>query len=108
MATNYIGRPISRVDGRAKVTGAAKYAGEYNVPNLAYGCVVSSPIAKGRIKSIDADEALRLEGVLQVFTHENSPRLAQSDQNYTDQVAPPGAPFLRPAIAPTGISLERT
>ena len=93
MTTNYIGRPISRVDGRAKVTGAAKYAGEYNVPNLAYGCVVSSAIAKGRIKSIDADEALRLEGVLQVFTHENSPRLAQSDQSYTDQVAPPGSPF---------------
>jgi CO/xanthine dehydrogenase Mo-binding subunit len=30
----------SRVDGRAKVTGAAKYAGEFNVPGLAYGSVV--------------------------------------------------------------------
>src|SRR5262245_16325628 len=93
MTTNYIGRPISRVDGRAKVTGAAKYAAEYNVPNLAYGCVVSSAIAKGRIKNIDAGDALRLEGVLQVFTHENSPRLAQSDQSYTDELAPPGSPF---------------
>jgi xanthine dehydrogenase YagR molybdenum-binding subunit len=93
MTTNYIGRPINRVDGRAKVTGAAKYAGEYNVQNLAYGYVVSSAIARGRIKSIDAGEALRLEGVLQVFTHENSPRLAQSDQSYTDQLAPPGEPF---------------
>src|SRR5215510_11676430 len=62
MTTNYIGRPISRVDGRAKVTGAAKYAAEYNVPNLAYGCVVSSSIAKGRIINIDASDALRLEG----------------------------------------------
>src|SRR5262245_26514542 len=93
MTTNYIGQPISRVDGRAKVTGAAKYAAEYNVPNLAYGCVVSSAIAKGKIKSIDAGEALRLEGVLQVFTHENSPSLAQFDQSYTDDVAPPGSPF---------------
>ena len=93
MTTNYIGQPISRVDGRAKVTGAAKYAAEFNVPNLAYGYVVSSAIAKGRIKNIDAGEALRLEGVLQVFTHENSPRLAQSDQSYTDEVAPPGSPF---------------
>jgi xanthine dehydrogenase YagR molybdenum-binding subunit len=93
MATNYIGRPINRVDGRAKVTGAAKYAGEYNVPNLAYGCVVSSAISKGRIKKIDASGALRLKGVLQVFTHENTPRLGQSDQSYTDQVAPPGSPF---------------
>src|SRR5215475_669972 len=93
MTTNYIGQPISRVDGRAKVTGAAKYAAEYNVPNLAYGCVVSSSIAKGRIINIDASDALRLEGVLQVFTHENTPRLGQSDQSYTDQVAPPGSPF---------------
>jgi xanthine dehydrogenase YagR molybdenum-binding subunit len=93
MKTDYIGEPISRVDGRAKVTGAAKYAAEHNVPNLAYGCVVSSAIAKGRIIKIDASDALRLEGVLQVFTHENAPRLAQSDESYTDQVAPPGSPF---------------
>ncbi len=64
MTTSYIGLPISRVDGRAKVTGAAKYAAEYNVPNLAYGCVVSSAIARGRIKKIHADAVLRLEGVL--------------------------------------------
>jgi xanthine dehydrogenase YagR molybdenum-binding subunit len=93
MATNYIGQPINRVDGRAKVTGAAKYAAEYNVPNLVYGHVVSSAIAKGRIRNIDASDALRLKGVLQVFTHENAPRPGQSDQSYTDQVAPPGSPF---------------
>lgn len=93
MKTSYIGEPTNRVDGRAKVTGAAKYAAEYNVPNLAYGYVVSSAIAKGRITKIDASDALRLDGVLQVFTHENAPRLAQSDDSYTDQVAPPGSPF---------------
>src|SRR5215510_4853377 len=93
MTTSYIGQPISRVDGRAKVTGEAKYAAEYKVQNLAYGHVVSSAIAKGRIKKIDAGDALRLEGVLQVFTHENTPRLGQSDQSYTDQSAPPGSPF---------------
>ena len=40
MTTAHIGTPTSRVDGRAKVTGEAKYAGEYNVPNLAYGCAI--------------------------------------------------------------------
>ena len=58
MTTNYIGQPISRVDGRAKVTGQAKYAAEYNVPNLAYGVVVSSTITKGRITKVDASQAL--------------------------------------------------
>ena len=55
--TTYIGAPTSRVDGRAKVTGEAKYAGEFNAPNLAYGFVIDSPIAKGRITRIDANKA---------------------------------------------------
>jgi xanthine dehydrogenase YagR molybdenum-binding subunit len=91
--TAYIGQPTSRVDGRAKVTGAAKYAAEYHVSNLAYGYVVSSPVAKGRITHIDASMALGLEGVLQVFTHENAPRTAWFDRSYRDDIAPPGSPF---------------
>src|SRR6202035_5114202 len=66
----YIGTPTSRVDGRAKVTGEAKYAGEFNVPNLAYGYAVESIIPKGRIARIDTSAALRVEGVLAVLTHE--------------------------------------
>ncbi len=93
MNTEHVGKPTSRVDGRAKVTGAAKYAAEYNVPGLVYGVVVSSAIAKGKITRIDVAEALRLPGVLDVFTHENCPQLAQSDDNYRDDVAPPGSPF---------------
>ena len=96
MTPALIGTPVSRVDGRAKVTGQAHYAGEHNVPNLAYGYVVSSEVARGRITRIDASAALGLPGVLQVFTHENAPRLAQSDESYGDFVAPPappGSPF---------------
>jgi xanthine dehydrogenase YagR molybdenum-binding subunit len=93
MMTNYIGQSQSRVDGRAKVTGAAKYAAEYNVANLTYGYVVSSSIAKGRITHVDASAALALPGVLQVFTPKNTPNLAWFDRSYHDEVAPPGAPF---------------
>ena len=92
-ATNYIGKPTSRVDGRVKVTGEAKYAAEFNVPNLTYGYVVSSEIAKGKITKIDASDALKLPGVLQVFTHENRPSLAWFDSSYKDEVAVPGSPF---------------
>ena len=46
---SYIGSATSRVDGRAKVTGEARYAGEFNVPGLVHGYVVESTIAKGRI-----------------------------------------------------------
>ncbi|MEN6437720.1 MAG: xanthine dehydrogenase family protein molybdopterin-binding subunit [Syntrophobacter sp.] len=93
MTTSYIGKPISRVDGRAKVTGEAKYAAEYHVPDLAYGWIVSSAIARGKILAIDAEEALRLPGVLHVFTHKDTEHLALSSRDFSDEVAPPGSPF---------------
>jgi xanthine dehydrogenase YagR molybdenum-binding subunit len=92
-ATSYLGKPTSRVDGRAKVTGTAKYAAEYNVPGLAHGFVVSSAIAKGRIRRIHTADALSVDGVLDVFTHEHRPKLASSHEKYADEVAPSGSPF---------------
>ena len=89
----YIGTPTSRVDGFAKVTGAAKYAAEFNAPDLVYGSIVTSTIAKGRITRIDPGAALRVKGVLDVLTHENRPTMANNDQAYKDDVAPPGSPF---------------
>ena len=90
---SYLGKPTSRVDGPAKVTGVAKYAAEYNVPGLAYGFVVTSAIAKGRIKRVHTADALAVEGVLEVFTHANRPPMAASYEKYGDEVAPPGSPF---------------
>jgi xanthine dehydrogenase YagR molybdenum-binding subunit len=92
-ATSYLGKPTSRVDGRAKVTGTAKYAAEYNAPGLAHGFVVSSAIAKGRIRRIHTADALAVDGVIDVFTHEHRPKLASSHEKYTDEVAPSGSPF---------------
>jgi xanthine dehydrogenase YagR molybdenum-binding subunit len=94
-ATSHLGRPTSRVDGRAKVTGAAKYAAEHNMAGLAHGFVVSATIAKGRVRRIVVADALAVEGVLDVFTHDHRPQLASADEKYGDDVAPPGAP-LRP------------
>jgi xanthine dehydrogenase YagR molybdenum-binding subunit len=89
----YIGTPTSRIDGLAKVTGAAKYAGEFNTTGLAYGSVVESTIPKGRIAHIDTSDALRVDGVLDVLTHKNRPRMAGASGAYKDDVAPEGAPF---------------
>jgi xanthine dehydrogenase YagR molybdenum-binding subunit len=92
--TSYIGTPASRIDGRAKVSGGAKYAAEFNVPGLAHACVVTSKIAKGRIRDIDPAEALRVDGVIEVLTHQNRPAMAGSDLAYKDDVAPEnGSPF---------------
>ena len=92
--TAYIGTPTSRIDGPAKVTGAAKYAGEFSAADLAFGSVVQSTIAKGRIARIGTSDALRVEGVLTVLTHENRPRMANKAAAFKDDVAPErGSPF---------------
>ena len=91
---SYIGTPTSRIDGHAKVTGEARYAAEFNTPGLAYGSVVTSTIPKGRIVRIDASEALRVAGVLDVLSHDNRPRMAAKSDAYKDDVAPEtGSPF---------------
>lgn len=87
------GTPVSRVDGRAKVTGQAKYAAEHPAPDLAYGVVVSSPVAKGRITAIHTEDALAVPGVVQVLTHLNRPKVRGFDIAYKDMTAPAGAPF---------------
>ena len=76
MTTAFIGQPVSRVDGRLKVTGRATYAAEFDVPSQAHGAIVRSTVANGRIASIDSGAAERAPGVIAVLTHRNAPRLA--------------------------------
>jgi len=66
---------LSRVDGRLKVTGGAKYAAEFNVKGLTYGVLVCSSIAKGSIRSIDSKQAQNAPGVLAVISHLNCPKI---------------------------------
>lgn len=88
-----VGKPISRLEGHLKVTGSAKYAGEYEAEHLLYGYVVNSSITKGKIKSIDTSEVKKLDGVIEIFTHDNRPSTAWFDFQYADMDAPPGTVF---------------
>jgi xanthine dehydrogenase YagR molybdenum-binding subunit len=72
-----VGQPLSRVDGRAKVTGAAKYSAEYNrLPGLVHAVLKTSDVAKGRVTGIDTSAAQREPGVVAIFTHQNLPKPA--------------------------------
>ena len=62
--TGAIGAAISRVEGREKVTGQAKYAYEYPQEEVAYAAIISSTVAKGTVRHVDACAALELPGVL--------------------------------------------
>ncbi|WBV53682.1 xanthine dehydrogenase family protein molybdopterin-binding subunit [Chryseobacterium gambrini] len=88
-----VGQSINRLEGHLKVTGQAKYAAEYDAPDLLYGYIVNSSITKGKIKTIDTSEIKKLEGVIEVFTHENKPSTAWFDFQYADMDAPPGTVF---------------
>lgn len=68
-----LGAPLERADGRLKVTGHATYAIEHEIKNLAYGVMVQSTIAAGRVKQIDTARASGAPGVIGVYTHENAP-----------------------------------
>ena len=79
-----IGQPLARIEGHAKVTGAARYAWEHDLPDPLYAYPVQAKIARGRVVSVDAKAAGALEGVEAVITHENAAKL-RSGKGKKDQ-----------------------
>src|SRR5260370_13880404 len=66
-----IGAALPRVDGPLKTTGNARYASDYNFPNMVYAVPVCATIASGKIRSIDSSAAEKMPGVLMVLHHGN-------------------------------------
>jgi xanthine dehydrogenase YagR molybdenum-binding subunit len=96
-----IGKPTDRIDGPLKTTGTAPYAYERHdvVPNQAYGYVVGSAIAKGRIASIDLADAKAAPGVLAIVTTENAGKLGKGDLNIAKLLGGPDIQHYHQAIA---------
>ncbi|RVM25078.1 xanthine dehydrogenase family protein molybdopterin-binding subunit, partial [Sinorhizobium meliloti] len=78
-----IGKPITRIDGPLKTTGKAIYAYEWHDPNTryAYGYIVGSAIAKGRIRSMDVAAARNAPGVIAVVTSDGVGELKKGKYN---------------------------
>jgi xanthine dehydrogenase YagR molybdenum-binding subunit len=96
-----IGKPTDRIDGPLKTTGTAPYAYERHdvAPNQAYGYVVGSAIAKGRIASIDLADAKAAPGVLAIVTAENAGKLARGNHNTAKLLGGPDIEHYHQAIA---------
>src|SRR5246500_660922 len=88
-----IGQPVSRVDGRLKVTGGARYAADVPIADLAHAAMVHSTIANGRIVTIDTTAAESAPGVLAVFTHRNMPRMNPTPKPWS-HLRPHGQSYL--------------
>ncbi|WP_312979515.1 aldehyde oxidoreductase molybdenum-binding subunit PaoC [Atlantibacter sp.] len=96
-----VGRPHDRIDGPLKTTGTAHYAYEWHdeAPNAAYGYVVGSAIAKGRITSMDVQAAKNAPGVLAVITAENAGKLGKGEKNAATLLGGPKIEHYHQAIA---------
>ena len=80
-AEHLIGTPVSRVDGKLKVTGKADYTADYSFPNMAWAYAYKSSVAKGRLTSLDTSAAENSPGVIKVYTSQNRPKMyPPSDQ----------------------------
>jgi xanthine dehydrogenase YagR molybdenum-binding subunit len=71
-----VGQPLTRVEGLLKVTGRATYAAEFDLPGVTHAVIVTSAVAKGRIRDFDTAAAEQAPGVLRVITPRTAPRLA--------------------------------
>ena len=92
-----VGRPTDRIDGKFKTTGTARYAYEWHdvAPNAAYGYIVGSAIAKGRIRSMDLTAAGAAPGVLAIVNWENAGKLGKAESNIARATRRPGDTALR-------------
>ena len=96
-----VGKPTDRIDGPLKVTGTAPYAYERHdvVPNHAYGFILGSAIAKGRIGSIDVSQAKAAPGVITVVTWQNAGKLGKARSHTARLLAGPDIQHYDQAIA---------
>jgi xanthine dehydrogenase YagR molybdenum-binding subunit len=90
---NVVGQPISRTDGRLKVTGAARYTADIPVEGMTHAAIVHSTIANGRTVVIDTHEAEQATGVVAVLTHQNMPRMNPTPQPWS-HLHPQGQSYL--------------
>ncbi len=79
-----VGRPLARIDGPLKVTGAARFAAEVVLEDMAFAAPVYSRIARGRIERVDAAIARGMPSVIDVMTFENCPRMGPPPSMMTD------------------------
>lgn len=88
-----------RLEGRDKVTGAARYAAEVTQSGVAYACPVPATITKGRVRSVDDSAAAAIDGVLAVLTHQNAPRLGEIDDTEAMLLQSPAVAYRSQVVA---------
>ena len=96
-----VGIAHDRIDGAAKVTGSASYAYERHdvAPGAAYGWIVGSAIAKGRVTAMDLRAAEAAPGVLGIITHQNAGPIGKGNMNIAHLLGGPRIEHYDQAVA---------
>lgn len=96
-----VGHPVDRIDGPLKTSGRAPYAYEHHgvVDNLAYGSILGASIARGSIRSIDAQAAEAAPGVIAVVTFHNAGRIERPRGDALKLLAGPDVDHYDQAVA---------
>ena len=82
-----VGKSVQRVDGRQKLTGEAQYSADLDIPGALCLKVLRSKVAHALVKEIDVTEALKVPGVVGVFTHADIPGINSYGIIFKDQPA---------------------
>ncbi|MBZ9781379.1 xanthine dehydrogenase family protein molybdopterin-binding subunit [Pseudomonas sp. REP124] len=96
-----VGKATTRIEGPLKTTGTAHYAYEHHdvAPNQAYGVVIGSAIAKGRIASMNLEAAQAAPGVLAIVTAANAGKLGKGKYNTAKLLGGPDIQHYHQAVA---------
>ncbi|WCM88397.1 aldehyde oxidoreductase molybdenum-binding subunit PaoC [Acidovorax sp. NCPPB 3576] len=96
-----VGQPLDRIDGPLKTSGQARYAYEQHdvAARQAYGYIVGSSIAKGRIASMDLSAARAAPGVLAIVNAQNAGKLGKGKMNVARLLGGSGIEHYHQAVA---------
>lgn len=75
MSYQTVGKPMPRIEGADKVTGATRYAADLPIPKSLHAKVLRSPLAHARIRNIETSAAKALPGVHSVLTGGDLPEV---------------------------------
>jgi len=100
MTNQLIGKNFTPPDIHGKVTGRARYAEDFRADGMLFCRLLTSPVPHGRVRSIDASEALAMPGVVAILTADDVPQIpAPGDPILTNDPGYVGEPIL--AVAAT-------
>jgi xanthine dehydrogenase YagR molybdenum-binding subunit len=94
-AGTHAGSPVDRIDGPLKVTGAARYAADAPVEHPLFAVLVQSTISRGHLRAIDETAARAVNGVVEILTYRNAPRLQPTAFDFMA-----GTVFTEPQLVP--------